>query len=494
MIVTPAKAPGKNFFRVSFRNPFQNGRVITGSLGTDEQIAKRDAHNIGELCSDPDAWQDQSNPLLPVKFSRRALELVFGKDAPVLKRIPKAMPLLPEELVELAGRIIGTLDSDLSKKFDHFDVVKQMINEFQSVKVEELLKRLESAEAELKVLRSEKDVLHEKLEGYFKKENQHVKVLIGEAFDEFKKVYPQDHAPRTVAEVEKAVQAFVDSLQNGRNFKLGLVDASHVSEWLEKMRAEDGTALKALTRQHRKTYLSAFLTWAQQRYRLAVHPVQHSVTLKGASRSPEVIEAMRLSEIQALLAELKSASYWQAWPAFAILAGTRWHEQACLTLDSANLEDNIIVVRSAKTGRQRRIPIEQTTLRPILESHLRRRVEERKKPKATDAEASEWLFPSIVPGNPYKPRVLAPVGQWSHSRVWHDAWERLVPKDKDGKPQFSGVWHYGPREWRHSFGTALGHAGMTALEISNLMGNSAAVAQRHYVETSEHGKRWPFKW
>jgi integrase len=324
--------------------------------------------------------------------------------------------------------------------------------------------------------------------------NRHVKVQIGTAFDQFKAEYPQGRARNTVSVACKWIGNFIETHgENGKRL-LGAVRAEHINDWLSAMRTDPDSngvthSLAPSTLQHRKMYISSFFSWASERYDLHENPVANAMTIAGATKRPEIIEALSLDEIRKALSELKPEPYWHAFFAFAVLAGPRWGEQIALPVEAVNLTDRYITIRASKTGRQRRVPIEKTTLLPILKKHVAVRMAQQKS-GTTAAARSLWLFPSDVPPHPYIQRTVAPEGQWSGPKAFHEAWGRLIPKGRAGEH----IWKYGPREWRHTFGTALGQAGMSGIEIARMMGNSPGVADAHYVAVSEAGRRWPFQW
>ena len=55
-------------------------------------------------------------------------------------------------------------------------------------------------------------------------------------------------------------------------------------------------------------------------------------------------------------------------------------------------------------------------------------------------------------------------------------------------------WNYGPREWGHCAGTAMGHSGNDSARVSSWLGNSETVCRRFYCVAPTSGKLWPFKW
>ncbi len=254
----------------------------------------------------------------------------------------------------------------------------------------------------------------------------------------------------------------------------------------------------------------------EKKFDLVENPLHKVSKIAGVSRIPENILAVRrIQDLRELIESLKGAPYWQAWVAFACLAGARFREQCFTKLDDVFLDDDGDYIRitsrasgrhvvGTKTSRERRIPIEKTILLPILKAHIARRKVEQRVPKAGDGERSVWLFPSIVGEGTIAREKSAP-GLWSDNTVFLASWRKIAAiadaieeKDADGKITLrwlADYWTYGPAEWRHTFGTALGNCGWSALEISRVMGNSPDVCERHYVGSTSQGsaKRWPLQ-
>jgi hypothetical protein len=139
-----------------------------------------------------------------------------------------------------------------------------------------------------------------------------------------------------------------------------------------------------------------------------------------------------------------------------------------------------VAARGTKTGRERNVPIERRVLLPILAAWVQ---------KQKNA-GSPWLFPALNPDGLIK-RTKTPDGVWSDNGVWHDYWTAArVRLGVVGKPHYD----YGPAKWRHTAGTAMGHSGLSSLQISRNLGNSEDVANRHYVARLAPGKCWPLRW
>jgi len=483
--ITPKRAPGKAFFRVTFRSPRTPGKVVTASLQTDEEdVAASIAADIEKLCLMRDLWQEPDSPRLAV-YHPRAVEVFFGMK-PELRSEPR---LSNDEVGTAAARVARVLGVP-----EQVRQVETILRTFESKKYRDLYQQAERDRGDKLALKSQLETITGELDKMHRAANKHVKVQVREAFEAFKVEYPKGHARGTVAVVLNWVEDFIQMQEGVGRKLLGLLRAEHVNEWLSIMRTEPDAVgitrdLKPATKQRRKMYLSSFFSWCGERYDLVENPVQNAMTIAGATRKPEVIDALSFEEIKTLLKSLESEPYWRAWVAFACLAGPRWGEQVALPIDAVNISDRYVTIRATKTARQRRVPIEQTVLLPILKKYLNLRIVQQKEDNSAAAK-STWLFPSILSESETTERKVAPIGQWSGPRAFHDAWERLIPKGGGGEH----IWKFGPREWRHTFGTALGQAGLSGIEIARMMGNSPSVADAHYVAVAEAGRRWSFRW
>jgi site-specific recombinase XerD len=516
MKLTPKQTTGKLGFRVTFRHPYKAGQLVCVGLDT------RDQNEADAICRDAEAIfkadpaiVDPMSPRL-LAYLPKAVAVVFGHAAKEHTDNRRRKPLLDEaDIGTLSGRILEAFQ--IARTTQNIKRLDAVLREFESRRYSELNANFEKVENRNKVVEPLVAELQQQIGILRREANKHVTVTVKDAYSKWKT--SGTLATKTQNEITSAIDSFLATLPEG--FRLGEVRASHIRSWLDGLRnKKDGTLLSPVTVLKQKRYLSSFLTTMYRDYDLAENPMAKTGTVSGVARNPENIVAVRrLEEIQALLESLKSFPYWRAWVATAILAGPRWAEQKWLKLEDVYLEDGYFRITArnngerisgTKTGRERSVPIEQTVLKAILKGHVEQRKAEQKKKVASVAEASCWLFPSTVPENKYKPRVLTPAGQWSDNGVFLDAWRFIVEAIKAEQQKahdkasaknkklpefiFPGYWSYGPMEWRHTFGTVLGHCGWSGLEIARAMGNSAAVAERHYVATGHGGTRWPFKW
>ncbi|MCK6471523.1 MAG: tyrosine-type recombinase/integrase [Planctomycetes bacterium] len=519
--IRPGKVrPGLHNFPVTFRNPLK-AKIVSGSLGTsNEDEAWAICRDLERLCLNEDLWHDPESPRL-VAYKPRAVELFFGKDS---REAAGAQARAADTFTDKEGgdffREIGGGLSHLGLKGRDARRAAEWfvgyVAELRTRWEEPLRKRIDEQENKLKALEPEVEELRLRNRELAKQRNVNLRITAGEAFDTWVEVYAQGRAAMTATNARQAVSSFVAALPKGRKTKLADIEGPAVAAWQDNMRGvkkgKAGELLKPGTIQARTAYLSAFFTWCRSRLGYVGNPLAELPAVAGAQRSPESIVAIRRREdLKAFLDALAPEPYWQAWAAVACLGGPRYSEQVRLRIEDVYLEDGYFRVatltggrraRGTKTGRERNVPIERTVLLPILKVHLERRQAERRKRGGTAGECSEWLFPTIVPDNPYLPREKAPPGQWSHNRTWTRAWEacadactgRVGEEPKKGWKARPAYWEFGPAEWRHTFGTVLGMCGWASLEISRVMGNSEDVAKRHYVGATAAGSRWSYKW
>ncbi len=517
MKLTPKPIVGRPGYCLKFRHPLQDMKVVSLGLATQDKGTAdaycADAERLFDaVAKDPTLLNDRKDYRLTA-YLDMAVQIVLGADtANNVKKVRTQPPVLDQsDVTTLRIRIINALDeaADLSRS-EIEEMIEQILAGYESRRYIDLQIEFQKLELQSKTWRSAAD----ELERLRRKHNVHVKVTVCDAVAEWKKAYPDGRARVTVVHAFSSVDSFLRSLPAGDRTPLATIKAGHIDSWLTNLTTTrviaDGEKVPQPIGQVMKrkcsAYLSSFFTWAIRKYDLSENPFDRTGKLSGVSRNPENILAIRrLTDMQGFFTALEPFQYWHAWCAVACLAGPRWSEQAWMKIDDVYLDENQIRVTSrssgrkitgTKTGRERSIPIEQTVLKRILANHVARRKKEQKS-GTSDAARSQWLFPSAVGINPHRPHVKSEVGMWSGISTFADAWHKCREKakrSKIGKTLTAEVWTFGPSEWRHTFGTALGHAGWTSREIANCMGNSSLVAERHYIAPGKGGVRWPFKW
>lgn len=492
--IQPRKPPGRQGYAVTFHHPMLKKTVARGLGCREETKAMAIAHDLEQLCLAPELWKNLKNPKL-LMYEQKALEVFFGKEK-VAHLANQRRAYSKKDAVQAAKTLAEVRDrgragaetaaegnlsmADVQKLLRTYNPqrFKQMEEELTAAKVR--IKELEKKEEELKQLWSE----YAKLQ---RKQNKHARAPLEAARLEWEEAYRSGHAEKTIREAKDSVKRFVDFV--GKHKPVGDIKAYDVDRYLTSVKAKDGSELAPRTKQKFKEGISTFWTWAVRRYDLFENIMWKSGRVPGANRPSEKIEAIRKrKEIDELIDTLKPSPYWQAWVATAILAGPRYDEQARLRVEDVYLDENYILIRSRKTGRQRRVPIETTKLKKILKDWM-------KQAKGT------LVFPAQITRK--RPRVKTDEGLWSSHRNFLDNWRKSrdeILKDlKKNEPKKKKVaerdyWSYGPREWRHTFGTVLGMCGWNSLEISRAMGNSPMVADRHYIAEVSAANRWTFKW
>jgi site-specific recombinase XerD len=475
--ISALKATDRQAFIVNFRHPQTFSRISRSLQTRDENLAKQIALDLEKLANNPELWHLPIEAPVFLPLEERALEIFFGKP---IERKPLSNAVSPQ----LRAAIEVLSKAGLLKHIGKIEENSHALAEERKLRVQ----------AEQRALRSEREKqdLESELARYRKALNRHVDATLEKAAEKFKKIYRQGHAEGTIRAVNRTVTAFMTTVGADKN--VGKVGAREIDRWLREYGSNlHNRELSPITRQRCKAYLSVFWKWACREYDLTQNPMANTAPIAGVSRYPENIRAIRrLNDLQALLEGLKPWPYWRTWVATAILAGPRWAEQAWLKVEDIFLDDGYLRITSrasgpklvgTKTGRERNVPIEKTILLPILRDYL-----------LNLEHHHPWAFPSSLSeeGN----RKKTPAGLWSGSSAFLDAWRTVATTAKEKSGGSGEFWTYGPSEWRHSFGTALGMSGFSPLEISRLMGNSAQIAERHYIAivSQDAGKRWPLKW
>ncbi len=461
-----AKRPG---YCTTFLHPRKQKR-LNRSLGTtDLSEAKEICLHLERLCDNPDWWNEEHPAALTLH--PKAYELFFEKSRPKIDGT-------------IAGHEYGIEMIETMPGGQKFSWGAIHCEELADARRDNgvLQNRVQQLMHDNELLRRENTDLR-------RAANKHVTVTLEEAFEQWKKYYPNGRNPHTVTEAKSAVGSFRDFVSPG--ILLSMIKAGNIDEWLSSYKnAVTGGDVSPVTKRRVRAYVSTFFSWAVRNYDLAENPLHKTGHIPGLARNPENIKAIRRpEELKLLIESLKCHTYWQAYVALGCLAGPRFSEQIHLRVKDVYLDNGYIRIASrssgrkvtgTKTGRERNIPIETTTLAPILKKYL-----------ASHDRVHEWLFPQTVEE---LKRTATPPGQWSGTTRFLDSLRPILEKARKSVKGTGDFWEYGPAEYRHCFGTALGHSGFSGYEISSLMGNSEDVAKRHYVAAFSGGKRWPFKW
>lgn len=496
--VTATKIPGRPGYRVQFRHPLQADKVITFGLGTrDKDFADAIAADLQTILNDTSFHHNADDRRL-YSFQPLAVAAFFGRDHDAVKRIAAVSrddsPMDADDFLKVAKAIwkdcleYGAPDEDgiitnpfPSSESAFCDLLKQHLGEYSPKKFREIQDTNKKLVNELTTARGKIADIQRQLETIEKKYAVNVKATVEDVAKIWADVYRNQVAAKTYKEAKRAVDLFTASLPE--KTKLVDVDAGKIESWLNSLIKTDDTGkavpIAAVTRKKTRQYLCVFVTWAVQRYTLPINPI---TAVRVKSKAQDSIDAITDEKVLIKLTEsLKPDPYWQTIVAVCCFAGPRYSELINMKLSDINLDANEFRIAGVKTGKFRRVPVEQSTLRPILDAYLKT-----VRPKLGD---SSYLFPSIADAALYKPRTLTPEGVWSDNGVFLDYFRAATAKRVPVT-----IKHYGPREFRHTFGTVLGMIGWGSREISETMGNSESVANRFYIAKSKHGTRWSFKY
>ena len=355
-----------------------------------------------------------------------------------------------------------------------------------------LEKALKASEA--KAEGSEKERLE-----YRQRLNLHCKVTLTEALESFEAHYKNGHTLHTVRQVMRVNRSCAARIGNEK--LLGEVTGAAISEFVQSYRDKKHKAVGPKSQRKMLRYISVFWSWAVVQHQLAMNPIQHTHAIAGANVQKEIVAFKSFREVQTVLKALKPFPYWHAWVAVAIFVGPRWSEQCRMKLSDVKADLSTITIAATKTGRIRQTPIEQDVLKTILKAYLKNHPDK----SAAPDEKSGLLFPSVVAGHGKKSH------HWT-STTWHKhffgGWNPI--KDKNGKLVAEGkivegviekaskgdeapYMKFGPDEWRHCAGTAMGHAGLSSLQISQYLGNSEKIAREFYIGPVQPQK-WPLRY
>ncbi len=365
--------------------------------------------------------------------------------------------------------------------------------------------RKELADAQRRIVELERNNtdLESENRDYRRQLNKHCTSTFQQATNEFKKHYT-GRAEQTTGEVIATIENFGDFTRSGKRFGamlLGDIRPSHINNWIavyHKGRGEDAKGVGQNTRAKCRRYLSTFWTWAFRHYDLTENPIEKSLPIAG--EAPEHIVAIRrYEELKAYIDALEPWPYWQAWVAFAILMGPRFSEQARVKTSDVYFESNYVRIatraggkqpkKGPKTGKERNVPIEKTILLPILKKHV-----------GTLDSARPWLFPAL--SSPPLNEKLDRGGLWRNETFllyWHGKTMRkktitgIAQLAKERAKSDAEYWDYTQMDWRRCAATAMGHCGMSALQIAQYIGDSEDIARRHYI-APVGAQPWPLNY
>ncbi len=547
MKLTPKLEPGRASYTVRFRHKLRNGKVCPFSLSTaDNATAHHICREVESLCQQPALVQEH------VKlrgYMRRSVEIAYGDNVAQQVFGESKGPYLATEDAESIAKVLETAhELATGKKFlepyldrlgaplsdfdglSEIEIFKKLIDGYLLPKVSKLEERNKSLEQRIQILEPrvlEIETDNQRLRGQL---NVHVKTSVGKAVEAWKEVYPNDRGQQTVYKAFRAVDSLVSVLPDRETTPLRDMTAGVIESWVEGLKKEDGSPMNPLTKRDLRAGVSVFMTWACKKFELDKNPMDRVEGVHGVAKNAEHIRAIRrFAELTSYLDSFKDHEYWRAWVAVAMLAGPRFSEQRRLKISNVYTGEDGDYIRIAtiltagekkqgtKTGKERNVLIERSILLPILKEHIEYRTREINELRSSDSLKSQWLFPSTV-GKGTVERKSALPGTWSSNSTWVRNFRNVLgeilgykrpprnenERKKDYRKRLrkhfneflstkDEIWSYGPDEWRHCFGTALGNCGFSSLEISVYMGNREDVCRRHYVAPPK-GKRWQLQY
>ena len=480
--LTPFKRASRPVYLVHWTD--KDGARNVASLGTrDRTEAKGICLDLETLCNTPEFWELQPTDSQICNLSPKSRQIFFK-----LEKIPEP------------SRISDWLDIAKIPKRNFFGngstiaSVRNIEAEKQRNLRIEVERKLKTVETEFETTKAAFD---EERREYRQALNRHCTVTLSEAIALFEPHYAKGHEKKTIEDVLRSCRLFAEKI--GAKTLVGTIRGKDVSKFVQEYQ-NGGIDVTQKSRQRIQRNLSTFFTWVIRQYELSANPIDTAHKIAGADAEKEIVAIKDFKHLKALLESLKPFPYWQAWVAFATLAGPRWSEQARLRIEDVAPDFSTVTIHGKKTGRFRRTPLEQTILKPILKEYLK---------KGRSEVEGSLLFPATTAGIGHG---STKDGHWcltSWRKYWFGGWN---PTRKNRKLISKGVridgiselickksktkmpcMKYGPSEWRHSAGTAMGYSGVSALRISQWIGNSESVARRFYI--SQIGaENWPLKY
>lgn len=255
--------------------------------------------------------------------------------------------------------------------------------------------------------------------------------------------------PKTILNDRKRLDAFFATVKGKALGEVRTVD-------VERFLTAAATAGRSpATRLRHREILHAFWRWACRQGYCERNIVADVPRPKVPERDPVFLS---LEQVDALLGAVAGSNV-EAAVAVAVFAGLRREELCWLTWDDVDLDAATPVLRvraktidgeswQPKTKRDRKVPVSPRLL-VVLKRHR----------DVGRAKGVRWLLPS-------------PHGcRWDPDNLSATIRELL---------QAAGLsWNL--LQLRHTFGSQLARRGVSLLKIARLMGNSPAIASRHYI-------------
>ena len=101
-----------------------------------------------------------------------------------------------------------------------------------------------------------------------------------------------------------------------------------------------------------------------------------------------------------------------------------------MRLSHLHLNGRYVIIFSTKTGQERRVPIEQTTLDKIIKNHVKHREMEMTQKRATEPQRSDYLFPTLADVD-LAPKRRDNVAPWGSNRNWLNHYYNEIGKARE---------------------------------------------------------------
>ena len=509
---------GKSY-RADFRHPAHGGSICRG-LGLDKSFAEATCYVLNIICNDSEICQAEIDAVPDAKLrelgcskaAKKALEVFFGPHPKIDALFTKREGLTDADFEEIQALAEKWNAEEAGKpNCEEYDeesgaviksdplpsispeIVAQILERFSPTLVREQRDQIGKLEHQLQAMQSSVDEVEDLRDAnkqMMRRLNLHVKEKIGPAETKWLRDLAKDRTASHTSSARIWIEHFIATLPGQDEFRLSDLRRQHIAAWLRAMNK------KPRTLQNRRNFLTGFARWCANEYDL-VNPFQNLPTIRGVSVQDKVVTIQKFDDFKQLLAALEPQPYWKTLVATCVLAGPR--EGELLRLRLGDIKSNWLEVHSSKTDQKfRAVPIEETLLLPLLQSHIKRRQNERDSALSPVPLKSDLLFPSLAAPGTIK-RTKSKPENWSGPRAFLTAFERAMTVARNAECnsqnfKASPNWEHTPQIYRHTYGSILARTGRSALQISRLMGNSPGVAATHYIDQGSHLEPWPVQW
>ncbi len=248
------------------------------------------------------------------------------------------------------------------------------------------------------------------------------------------------------------IRNFLDIWKRGiGNLPVREITSTRIERFLNHRQSSEDWSIT--TRNRHLTMVKAVFNWGCKRKMCDGNPTDTISRDKRAEEEAKRVRYLTTVEIECLL-ELASDVF-RPILLCALHSGMRRGEILNLKWSDVDLRSRLITVRSAKSGKQRKIPIDDTLFSALS--------------KLSSRFGGEFVFPSpIKPGAPY--------------RDIHHTWGRLVRK--------AGITDVRFHDLRHTFASHLVMAGVDIRTVQELLGHATLAMTERYAHLSpDHSSR-----